>query len=85
MKTCPIVKHFCHSRIIILPNTKQTLKNLTKTFKIVPTWWNFAKSGHTVARPQNGHIWDFVEQIEASWNGFLEWRLDMKLTIPLSI
>ena len=29
------------------PNIKSTLKNLPKTFKIVPKWQNFAKSGHT--------------------------------------
>ena len=36
MKTCPIVKHFSQ----ILPNIKQTLRNLPETFKIVPNYGN---------------------------------------------
>ena len=28
-------------------HTKVTLKELPKTFKILPKWQNFAKSGHT--------------------------------------
>ena len=31
----------------ILLNNKWTFKQLSKTFKMLPTWWNFAKSGHT--------------------------------------
>ena len=42
-----MVKHFYHSWIKILQNTKKSIKNLPKTFKIVPKWRNFAKSGHT--------------------------------------
>ena len=30
-----------------LPNPKYTLKILSKTYKILPKWRNFAKSGHT--------------------------------------
>ena len=30
-----------------LPNNKLTLKQLPKTLKMLTTWWNFAKSGHT--------------------------------------
>ena len=31
----------------ILPSTKYTPTKLTKAFKILPKWRNFAKSGHT--------------------------------------
>ena len=34
MKTCPIVKHFCHSRINILPNNKRTLKFFPSLLKL---------------------------------------------------
>ena len=53
METCPIASQFGQSRIIFLPNTKYTLKNLPKSFKIVPKWRNFAKSGHTVFVPSD--------------------------------
>ena len=43
----PHSKTFSNSRIKILPIPKWTLKNTPKTFKIVPKWRNFAKSGHT--------------------------------------
>ena len=37
----------------MLPNTKYSLKNLPKNFKIVPNWQNIAKSGHIVGRSRN--------------------------------
>ena len=40
--------NFGESKINILPNTKLTLKNLPKTYKIVPKWRNFVQYGHTV-------------------------------------
>ena len=36
MKNYPIVKHFYHRRIKILPNTLLLLKNAPKTYKFVP-------------------------------------------------
>ena len=41
---------FFQSKINILQNTKLTLKNLPKTFKVVPKWRKFAKSGRAVTR-----------------------------------
>ena len=31
-----------------MPNKKKTVKKIPKTFKVLPKWRNFAKSGHTV-------------------------------------
>ena len=36
------MQQICQSRFNILPNSKK------ETFKILPKWPNFAKSGHTV-------------------------------------
>ena len=36
-----------NSNFKILPNTKYTLKFLPNTLRILPKWWNFAKSVHT--------------------------------------
>ena len=33
----------------LLPNTKRILQKLPKNLKILPTWWNLAKSSHTSA------------------------------------
>ena len=49
MKISPIMSQICQSRLIILPNKKYTVKNLPKTCKLLPTWQNFAKSGHTAS------------------------------------
>ena len=41
MKTCPIVKHVCHSRITILPNSKwdiQDFKIVRKVAKFLQIW-----------------------------------------------
>ena len=46
----PIMSHICQSRLSILPNRKQTVKNLPRTCKLLPKWRNFAKSGHTGCR-----------------------------------
>ena len=43
----PIMSQICQSRLSILPNRKQTVKNLPRTCKLLPKWRNFAKSGHT--------------------------------------
>ena len=37
----------CLSRLTILPNIKQTIKEFPKTLKKLPMWQNFAQSGHT--------------------------------------
>ena len=48
MKICPIVKHFCYSRINILLNAINiNSQNFAQYFKIVPNWQIFAESGHT--------------------------------------
>ena len=35
----------------ILPNIKTTRKQLPKTFKMLPLWRNFVKSGRVIAAP----------------------------------
>ena len=49
MKMCPIALKNLQIGFNILPNNKETLKQLPKTFKMLPIWWNFPKSGHTVS------------------------------------
>ena len=34
-----------------MPNTRLTLKEMPKTFKFLPKWRNFAKSGHSANVP----------------------------------
>ena len=41
-----------HIGFSVLPNNKCTLKQLPKTFKMLPTWWKFVKSGHTASEWQ---------------------------------
>ena len=50
------ITKFCQSRIIILPKSSWTFKNTTKTFKIVPKWRYFSKSGHTDQSPPKRSI-----------------------------
>ena len=48
MKICPLALQICQNKLKILPNTKWTLSKWPKCFNILPKWWNFAKSGHTL-------------------------------------
>ena len=48
MKISPIMSQIYQSMLSILPNKKLTITNLLNTHKLLPKWWNFAKSCHTV-------------------------------------
>ena len=48
MKISPIMSQIYQSMVSILPNKKLTITNLLNTHKLLPKWWNFAKSCHTV-------------------------------------
>ena len=45
MKMSPMAYKIYQSSFTILPSTKYTLKILPKTWKILPKWRNFTKSG----------------------------------------
>ena len=71
-----MVKHFCYSSIKILPDTKQTLTNLPKTFKIVPKWQFFGKSSHTGWKAQTKYstvVNYYSTQVELYYRHFSSW------------
>ena len=47
MKICPTAQEILPKYVIILPNTKQTLYQLPKSFKTLSKGRYFAESGHT--------------------------------------
>ena len=47
MEICPIACIFGPIRFKILPKTKRAFIKMSKSFKNLPLWRNFAKSGHT--------------------------------------
>ena len=44
---CQIADQICQSRFKSMPNTNENIKILPKSFKVLPKWRTFAKSGHT--------------------------------------
>ena len=47
LKNCPNAYKICQNKFKMFPNTKWTLSKWPKFLNGVPTWRNFAKSGHT--------------------------------------
>ena len=47
LRICPMTYKICQSGSQRMPNTSYTVKKLPISCKILPKWWNFAKSGHT--------------------------------------
>ena len=65
IKICPMGFKICQSKLKILPNTNYTLLKWSQFFNVVPNWWNFAKSGHTVYRIRSTLV------LTNFWNTFL--------------
>ena len=62
MKISPIMSQICQSNLSILANKKYTIKNLSKTCKLLSKWWNFAKSSHTGKIPPVVDFFPFGHQ-----------------------
>ena len=56
MKICPIALKMCKTRFNFFKLLNQHQKRLSKTFKILPKWRNFTKSGRTEV--SNVQVWN---------------------------
>ena len=51
------MSQICQSRLNILPKYKLTIKNLTKTCKLLPKWQKNSKSGHTGLKQERERVY----------------------------
>ena len=79
MKIRTIALKNVHKGFSVLPTKKYTLKQLPKTFKMLPTWWKFAKSGHTASERQRNKSADSHTHPSPSHISFYLWKNIQKI------